>query len=256
MCEPLTAISAKIVEETSKTPVIQRTFDNLLYCFFHKPNLKAEMLRIEDSVLLNQYEEKLKIGYQTIPDDQKLPPKRCITDRALVESLYYIEEADLRSLFENLILSSVDLRYIKHNHPAFIDIIKQLSPLDARNLKLFRNKNSLPLVDYIQDYPKGRFNVFCSDVFLENPDEQDIELQSISIRNLARLALIELPEKQLAQVDDDSLYSKYKESSLYLDHLDKFNSGKLPSNVIGINMLCSYASVTSFGKSFITTCVR
>lgn len=254
--DPFEQATKTAVDTVTNTPSFQRSLDNFVYRLFRRPNQKAEMMRVEDTIALEQYKENLLSGYHSIPNEHQTQPKRCIVEPAFDESLYYLEEPELIKLFENVILSSADARYSKYNHPAFVSIIKQLSPLDASNLKLFKDKSSLPLVDYVYDYPNGRYHVFQPDVFLENPKEQDIELQAVSIRNLARLALLEIPEKDLAKVNNPSLYAKYKETPLYLEHLDKHASGQLPDKILRIGMICSYAALTPFGKSFIKVCVR
>lgn len=254
--DPVTKIAKKSAKTFAETPSCQRALDNFVYWLFRKPNQKIEMMRIEDSVSLKHYEENLISGYNAIPDEHKIAPKRCITERAFDESLYYIDEPVLLKLFEKVILSSADARYAKYNHPSFINIIEQLSPLDARNLSLFKDEFSLPLVDYVYDYANHTFHVFSTDVFLENPDEQDIELQAISIRNLARLGLLECPDKQIARVKKSDRYEKYEKTSLFLDNLTKLKNGELDSQIVNVTMHCSYVMITPFGKSFIETCVR
>ena len=246
----------EVIKNITEVPTVKRTFDNWLYRKTRKFNLESEMMQLEDAENMKKFHESLQNGAKAIPEEFRIEPKRCIADRAYDRSLYYIEEEELIKLFENLIVASADARYAKNNHPAFISIIEQLSPLDAQNLRLFKGVSSLPLVDYIYNYQHGKYHIFQPDVFLENPNEQDIELQSVSIRNLARLALIELPEKDLARVNNPSKYAKYKETSLYQERLKMFEEGEFSLEIIGVDMLCSYAKVTPFGKSFIETCVR
>jgi len=251
MTEPL----SNIAKNVCKLPAAERTIDNLIYWIFHKPNQKIELLRLENSAELDRHEEALKQGAQNIPEEYKMPPMRCITARALEESLNYVDQEDLIKIFQNIILSSVDSRYAKHNHPAFIGIVLQLSPLDARNLKLFKKHPDYPLVDYV--YSKSTsYTVFQPDVFLENPDEQDIELQSISIRNLARLGLVNTPDKQITTPDEPHLCEKYEKNQMFLEHVNKLKSGQLPSDVISVDALCGSVSLTPFGQSFIDTCIR
>lgn len=245
----------EMAKNVTEMPTVKKTLDNWLYRKTRKFNLETEMMQLEDAEKMKKFHESLQNGFEAIPEEFRAEPKRCIADRAYDRSSYYIDEEELIKLFENLIISSADERYAKDNHPAFVSIIEQLSPLDAKNLKLFKNSSDFPLVDYV--YKKATsYTVFQSDVFLENPDEQDITLQSISIRNLARLGLVETPEKQITTPEELHLCEKYEKTGLFLEHVDKLKNGQLPPTVISVDALCGSVILTPFGQSFIDTCIR
>ena len=98
-------VSSAIIETATETPSFKRTLDNVFYKFTHKINFSIEKLRIEDDVYLQEYRKNLETKYTDIPEANRIPPRRCITERALDESIYYIEEPELRELFEDLIIS-------------------------------------------------------------------------------------------------------------------------------------------------------
>lgn len=245
----------ELAKNITETPTVKRTFDNWLYRKTRKFNIESEMMQMEDAEKLKKFHESLQNGFESVPVEYRVEPRRCIADRAYDSSLYYIEEDELINLFENLIVASSDERYLSDSHPAFISIIEQLSPLDARNLMLFKKQDLQPIVDYVYDLKSG-YSVFYPDVFLENPEEQNINLQCVSIRNLVRLGLLELPEKQFSRLPDDSVYEKYKQTPLYLSLLSRLNSGQLPPDVIGVKTIDSYVALTALGKSFLKVCVR
>lgn len=54
----------------------------------------------------------------------------------MAERLVYLDdEPDLKQMFEDLLVSTVDSTKININHPAYVEILKQISNLEALNLK-------------------------------------------------------------------------------------------------------------------------
>ncbi len=81
-----------------------------------------------------------------------------IVGPALEASRYYIEEEELRKMFAKLIASSMNKNKseISITHPSFVEIIKQLTPLDAQILDFIINNNqTAPIVRIGIKYPNG-----------------------------------------------------------------------------------------------------
>ncbi|WP_412676166.1 Abi-alpha family protein [Bacillus paramycoides] len=86
--------------------------------------------------------------------------------------------------------------------------MKQLSPLDATNLNLFKETPRYPIVQY--DYRASTGTAPCkTNLFLENPDSIDINLNATSMSNLSRLGLVSISYE--TGLNDDELYKKYLE---------------------------------------------
>ena len=58
-----------------------------------------------------------------------------------------MNEDEIREMFEKLIINSFDNRKIEKIHPSFSDIIQQMSPIDAQNLKCFSVGENLPICE-------------------------------------------------------------------------------------------------------------
>lgn len=248
-----------ITKEVIETPSAKRFIDNLIYKFIRKFNLPLEKIRIEDNIALNQYATAIEVGQNAIPVENRIVPRPCIVDRAIETSLYFLDENSILILFQNLIISAADERFASRLHPSFVDIIQQLSPLDAENLKLFAEKvvqdmdSELPIADYIYENEKHAFEIFQKNVFLENHLEQDIHLQAVSIDNLARLNLIYVPdyvEKGFSRIEDESLFEKYYQTEMFLNA-----TTNIPAEYVKVNILPGYARLTDLGKDSITVCL-
>ncbi|MBU5612176.1 DUF4393 domain-containing protein [Geomonas azotofigens] len=70
----------------------------------------------------------------------------------LLESLRYTGyDEDLRELFTNLLASSMDIDKLRYAHPAFVDIIKQLTADEAKILKYISDLSSYPIIHEINN---------------------------------------------------------------------------------------------------------
>lgn len=83
-----------------------------------------------------------------IPDRYLQEPPISILGPAIEASKFYIDEEEIRKMFANLISSSLDQRKNPIIHHSFVEIIKQMSPNDAKLFILFRSNNAYPFVDY------------------------------------------------------------------------------------------------------------
>lgn len=87
-----------------------------------------------------------------------VPPENIATPKPnvagpLLESLKYTgHEEMLRDMYANLLAASMDTRTASGAHPAFVEIIKQITPDEARILRLFIHDRPLPLVTVRREY--------------------------------------------------------------------------------------------------------
>ena len=90
---------------------------------------------------LNNKEESLSLTAQAIedkikkiPEDRIVPPEAYIAIPAIQQLCYCQNSEVLRDLYANLLVSSMDADKKWQVHPSFIDVIKQLTPDEARYL--------------------------------------------------------------------------------------------------------------------------
>lgn len=149
-------------------------------------------------------EEKLA----TTDKDNIVSPNPSIAVPAIEALRYTASDEILRELFANLIAAAMDKKQCSGVHPAFVEIIKQLSPLDAQNLKAFGNVANHPIANYVQ-YSDGQEQyTFLEHVFLLNKDSTNLDANSVSIVNLQRLGLVSINYSKF--FNDDSYVDFYK----------------------------------------------
>ena len=113
--------------------------------------IKAALLPLEKWVLQREYnvaeikkllEEKL----QNTPAELIEPPAPHIAVPAMQYISYSMDNEELRDMYANLLANSMN-KIVKNGvHPGFVEIIKQLSPDEAKILKYMHTNSSIPTI--------------------------------------------------------------------------------------------------------------
>lgn len=105
-----------------------------------------EKIKIKQEHNIELFRSELQNGLNNIDSNNLVQPQLHIVGPAIEASKYYIESEELRNLFVKLLVSSSDITKQIKVHPSFVEIIKQLSPEDARCLKfLFDTTETTPI---------------------------------------------------------------------------------------------------------------
>lgn len=125
-----TALASFVAGKGAKAQL--QTVDDLWYLVFNPITQMADKKRVENEYNINQYRNTLGSMLLNIPEENLQEPPLSIVGPALDASKYYIEEEKLRNMFAKVISSSMDNRISDMVHHSFVEIIKQLSPRDAK----------------------------------------------------------------------------------------------------------------------------
>ena len=88
----------------------------------------------------------MEIKYNNIPEENRTEAELHIVGPAMESLKYNIMNDDLAEMFSNLLISDLDNRTQNLCSPAFVKIIEQLSPTDAKVYKyLFEHLKRAPL---------------------------------------------------------------------------------------------------------------
>lgn len=201
---------------------------------------------------LENFEKDLQNKTRDIPDENLQRPPTMIVGPALEALRYAYDEEELREMYENLLASAMDNRKVSHTHPAFVEIIKQFSPLDAKIMSRFAKHRQLPCIEIFFGI-KGTGNVYAHGM----PDYFTIELfeygdpfdVSASLINLKRLGLINVVKGGFNHID----YEKYKSHPYVkvreLEFKEPDVEIEIQSNNLGID-------ITNYGANFLEVCLR
>jgi hypothetical protein len=176
-------------------------------------------------------------------------PKMSIVGPAVEALRFMDEESELRKLFAQLIASSMDKKSTSFVHQSFVEVIKNLSTVDALLLKQLTVTKALYMVKVKHRNPKDNKAYNLVKVWkLPKPLQMTVGIQS-SIINLQRLGLIEQQEdlRELDQLQFDS----YLGTKSYQSFLKEIDAKGFIVNSIQKQMFTR----TYFGQNFCKYCM-
>lgn len=185
------------------------------------------------------------------PQEDIVEPKPHVAGPALEALRYTGHEESLRELYANLLAASMDARTVSIAHPSFVEIIKQLTPDEARLLQYFSTAQRLPVIsirvkrDGVPGYQEAAVNVslFGRDAKCEHP-----HLTASYLDNLSRLGLIVVADKYYTASD------AYEELESYPSVVETKNLIDSQEGMTA-DVERKIVQVTQMGEQFIKACV-
>ena len=138
--------------------------------------IKAALAPLEKWILQREYnvaetkkllEEKLK----DVPPGQIEAPEAHIAVPALQYISYCMDNSELRNMYANLLANSMNSVVKNGVHPGFVEIIKQLSPDEARILRYFTFQRIVPTISLRMMAETGGYITILKD-FSNVPDSR------------------------------------------------------------------------------------
>ena len=163
-----------------------------------------------------RFKKNLAEKVEEIPTEFRVLPPPSILGPSVQALEYAVIEDDISDMFSSLIASSMNSSMPGSAHPAFVEIIKQLTSDEAKIMRfLFEVQSKVhvsvhkPIVDVVirNKISSNRKIYLRNQSFI--PEEsgcKNIESGSNHIGNLCRLALLEIPHG--IRGTDDSLYDR------------------------------------------------
>jgi hypothetical protein len=197
---------------------------------------------------------------ENVDPEKIVPPEPYVAVPAIQAISYSMDSEKLRDMYANLLANSMNSDKKDNVHPGFVEIIKQMSPLDAENLALFKG-NGFPIAEYRKTLVKGTYFILQTNVFLGNEFRNDLEEQATSLSSLAHLGLIELSFDDA--FDNEEIYQSFSKTQLYLNlkqEIQAPTSGGYVSPrddrlIKEITVQRGRASPTPLGEAFISVCL-
>lgn len=185
------------------------------------------------------------------PTEEIIEPKPHVAGPALEALRFTGYEESLRDLYANLLAASMDSKTVSLAHPSFVEIIKQMTPDEARLMKYFSTEELLPLISIRAELVEGsggrdiapNLSLFGKDANCEHE-----HLTPSYIDNLSRLGLISTPDKFYTAAEVYEELENYP-SVLELKNQIDSEEGQRASIDRGL------VQITHLGRQFIKACV-
>ncbi|MDG2951403.1 DUF4393 domain-containing protein [Exercitatus varius] len=180
-------------------------------------------------------------------DNREIATENLPTLASATEALLYVEnQFDLREMFENLIVNTID--NTKITHPSFVEIIKQLSSEEAKILKVILPLNHMALSEcHLILNEQNSFHVLYRNLICLYSKDKPFWLENIPsyIDNWARLGLVTVSLDNY--FSDKKAYDKFDEHPIIKRANLQYKDLEPPKK---LNIKNGLLTITDFGKAF------
>ncbi len=178
--------------------------------------IKAAMLPLEKWIVNKEYnlsetKKLLEVKLENIDPESIESPEPHVAVPALEYISYCLDNEELRDMYANLLANSMNSVMKNGVHPSFVEVIKQLSPDEAKILKEIYKRRTIPSVDIKYMSGKGGGITIISNFSDIGEKAKCDEPLSICMYfdNLARLGLIECDSQ--SSFTDKSKYDEIRD---------------------------------------------
>ncbi|MBI6947315.1 DUF4393 domain-containing protein [Pseudomonas koreensis] len=187
-----------------------------------------------------------------VPPEDIITPKPNVAGPAIEALRYTGHEESLSDMYANLLAAAMDKSTADGAHPAFVEIIKQLTPDEAKLIAYFMRRQAFPIVSVRADNKEmgqGGYDVAVNvSLFGQKAELALPDLVPSYLDNLARLGLIDI---RAVSYSDVTHYNELESSG-------KLASYKAEIELSGhiFNVVRGGVSVTNLGNQFGRVCVN
>ncbi|QUP67967.1 DUF4393 domain-containing protein [Pseudomonas syringae Cit 7] len=185
-----------------------------------------------------------------VPPEDIVSPKPNIAGPAIESLRYTGHEDSLKDMYANLLAAAMNKNTADQAHPAFVEIIKQLTPDEAKLIAFFLSRRKFPIVTVrARKESIGTMDMAVNvSLFGEQAGLECPAHCPVYIDNLCRLGLVEIPEG--LTYSSDETYDELLNSPAVLE---------LKKNIEDMDHVSELkfemVRTTSFGKQFGAACV-
>jgi hypothetical protein len=202
----------------------------------------------------DKIEEFVKISVakrlEKIPPEQIRTPLPQIAGPALEALKYTGHDENLREMFSKLLATAMDEKTAATAHPSFVEIIRQLSPDEAKICRLIKHQTDFPIINLYEKVDENNqrsyltnFSVLGYEAACEIP-----KLIQRYLDNLHRLGLIKIQfDKWLT---DETNYTKLETHPDFIDLIKQMKTSDLKSKTEK-----GVIQRTNFGGQFFDACI-
>jgi Abortive infection alpha len=123
-----------------------------------------------------------------VPEDQIVAPDPRIAVPAVQALTYSMGNKEIREMYANLLAADMNVGQKQSAHPAFVEIIREMTPLDSRVLQYVQNE---PTFEYlVMDPQMSKWGEIAE--LVQARVGSDIANCAIALNNLQRIGLIEV----------------------------------------------------------------
>lgn len=193
--------------------------------------------------------EKLKDKLSNTPIEALKEPEPNIVIPAYEALRYSLDKDQLKEMYINLIAYSMQYNTSDKVHPAFVEVVKQLSIFDSELLKkIFGNSTTIPKLKIRLQKGEHNYAGFDSHSIVISPKYYGVpflDKYTLSLENLERLKIISIEH------DNELLTPNIYDDLISLVDVESLSKAH-PNNPY-VNIIKGHISLTKFGKEFVNS---
>jgi len=198
---------------------------------------------------LAKIEKLLAQKLEHVSEDKIVTPEAYVAVPAIQAISYSMDSEELRNLYANLLAKAMNSDTKDIVHPSFVEIIKQMSPVDSLVFKTIMERDANPLINLCYEN-----DMMDSILLVSNITDINVtsgEIVSISIDNLIKQGLISIPIDEY--YSDEHYYDKILNSKFYLEKYQSY-----PKKENGLDLMPDFGMIrkTNLGLAFYDVCVK
>jgi len=169
---------------------------------------------------LAETEKLLAQKLEHVGEDKIVTPEAYVAVPAIQSISYSMDSEELRNLYANLLAKAMNSDTKDMVHPSFVEIIKQLSPIDSLVFKTIMERDVNPIIDLLYakidnpDFPLPSASSIIK-TNITDLNVASVESIGVSIDNLIRQGLITIPNRE--SYANECFYNSIMSSSYYLE---------------------------------------
>jgi abortive infection alpha-like protein len=132
-------------------------------------------------------EKEVQERLKDVPPEKIVPPNPRVAVPAVQALVYSMEDESIRDMFANLLAADMNADTKRAAHPAFVEIIKQMSPQDARVFQVARS----PHIEFVAGMGAANKWLEMGTHYTMDVEGVDDFSIAVSLDNLHRLGLLE-----------------------------------------------------------------
>lgn len=150
---------------------------------------------------IDETKKLLEKKLENVNPDKIVEPEAYVAVPAIQAISYSMNSEELRNLYANLLAKAMNSDSKDMVHPSFVEIIKQMSPLDSIIFKTIMERDVNPIIDLLYakiddpDFPIPSASRFIA-TNITDLNISSVESIGVSIDNLVKQGLITIPKDE------------------------------------------------------------
>lgn len=186
------------------------------------------------------------------PPEDIITPKPNVAGPAIEALRYTGHEESLSDMYANLLASAMDKKTADGAHPAFVEMIKQFTPDEAKLMAFFLKRQPFQIVSVRAENKDGTGGITVAHHLSLFGEQAHLEVEYLVpsyLYNLARLGLIVIEDNSSYTVE--GIYDDLESSAAVKHYVAQANAWPDKASEV----VRGYIRLTSLGRQFGKVCV-